>query len=351
MSQTGKREDGKPLQPYKFLDPHTLQDKTIFFGRGQEIEILLADIVVNRLVVLFARTGMGKTSLIQAGVWPRLVDLGYKPVYLPTGGNPTESAIEALTKEGLLPQSLAKESWATHLMRGRGQGRLQIVLFFDQFEMFFNQVRKREDRRQFISDIAAIYHSRGSGIHIVFSMREEYYHHMDDFRDQIPSIFNRGSSLRLRPLTPEQAEEAIVGPAKLFDLQVEPELVERLKRDLAEEEGIEPARLEIVCNTLWRESRRPQNDGVPLLDLYKELGHGIGNPADRIYNRRLEEDIDGNLEDRQLELFEKLLPMLRTTRDTKYPRDLGELEDSLERVLKVRVPVVQHGNGQKSIPE
>ena len=54
--------------PFKFLDYYDVDDEEIFFGRKRETEILFNDITTSRLVVLFAKTGTGKTSLINAGV-------------------------------------------------------------------------------------------------------------------------------------------------------------------------------------------------------------------------------------------------------------------------------------------
>src|SRR5215218_5120200 len=94
-----------PGSPYKYLDYYDLNDRDIFFGRESEILTLLADIVVGRLVVLFARTGTGKTSLINAGVRPRLEERDYKTFLVQVRQDPAESLRREL---GLLNSS--KES-------------------------------------------------------------------------------------------------------------------------------------------------------------------------------------------------------------------------------------------------
>jgi MoxR-like ATPase len=65
------------VSPYKYLDSYEIHDEPLFFGRDEETEILLADVVVGRLVLLSAKTGIGKTSLINAGVRPALHRRGY----------------------------------------------------------------------------------------------------------------------------------------------------------------------------------------------------------------------------------------------------------------------------------
>ena len=73
-----------------------------------------------------------------------------------------------------------------------------LVIFFDQFEEFFIRFSGAAgaDRvAAFVGDIAALYRDRNSGVHVVFSMREEYFVEMDTFRSEIPSIFHNDSNL------------------------------------------------------------------------------------------------------------------------------------------------------------
>ena len=89
---------GSPDAPFRFLDPYGIDDERYFFGRDRETQTLLADVLVSRLVVLFARTGTGKTSLINAGVRPRLDQLGYRTVFVRVFQDPTRSAREEMRK-------------------------------------------------------------------------------------------------------------------------------------------------------------------------------------------------------------------------------------------------------------
>src|SRR6185503_3922283 len=84
--------------PYKFLDYYEFNAKNPepFFGRQKETQILLSDILVSRLVVLFAQTGTGKTSLINAGVRPLLEKRDYKHVLIRVREDAAESATTEL---------------------------------------------------------------------------------------------------------------------------------------------------------------------------------------------------------------------------------------------------------------
>src|SRR5690348_13720001 len=121
--------------PYKFLDSYALSDRSRFFGRAPEINILVADIVTARLVVLFARTGTGKTSLINAGARPVLHDRGYETFYVRVEEDPIASARKTIGVE--YPAIRKSGVFADQLVDLARALERPSVLFFDQFEEFF----------------------------------------------------------------------------------------------------------------------------------------------------------------------------------------------------------------------
>ena len=67
----------KQRAPYRFLDSYDLLDASIYAGRDADISRLAGEVLANRLVVLQGPVGVGKTSLLQAGLTPRLMNSGY----------------------------------------------------------------------------------------------------------------------------------------------------------------------------------------------------------------------------------------------------------------------------------
>jgi AAA+ ATPase superfamily predicted ATPase len=308
--------------PYKFLAYYEDTDSAIFFGRERETEILLSDVISTRIVVLFARTGIGKTSLINAGVRPRLEELDYVTFYIRVEKDPEASLLRALQEAQAVPDDIQGQPLTAQLRQAVTRLGKPVVIFFDQFEEFFIYLVKPEDKekaRRFISQIAALYRDRESGVHTVFSMREEFFVEMDVFRDEIPSIFHNESSLRLRPLDAEQARRAIEQPAEKRGVLFDPVLTERLLVDLSDQDGIEPVRLQVICDSLW--NQRTGNSIT--LGSYERLGG-----AYRILDKRLEDGIR-SLSDANLHLLERLLPELCTSKGTKYTRGFDELVDRL----------------------
>jgi hypothetical protein len=227
-----------------------------------------------------------------------------------------------------------------------------LAVFFDQFEEFF-QIEKGgpKKRKQFITEVATLNRDKSSGVHIVFSMREDFLYEMDQFRDHIPTIFHNDSSLRLRGLRAVQAADAIKLPAASRGVTITDGLVERLIIDLSrnseleevdghaagDEVEIDPTHLQIVCDTLWRKRANDSawaahGSRAITLDDYLTLGQGMRhtNPARQILNQRLAEQFEKLSNENELDLLERLLPKLRTKRRTKFVREIPGLIQELK---------------------
>jgi hypothetical protein len=308
-------------RPYKFLDFYTEEDRNLFFGREREIDTLLSDIITSRLVLLFARTGTGKSSLINAGVRPRLHDDDYKTVVSRTGDDPAARARLALQKEQMFSGEWGG-SFAADMIGVVDEMQRPLVIFFDQFEEFFLTGVEREVQLSFIREVGKLYRNAHSGVHLVFSLREDYLAEMDLFRDEIPTIFEKESQLRLRPFTRDQAREAILGPTRVFSprFSYATALPDVIIDDLLTGDGVvHPAELQIVCDTLWQERKR----GEIQLWLYEKLGR-----ADGILEQRIVQDLERLSADSVL-LLERALPELRTEDGTKRARSVPELASTL----------------------
>jgi hypothetical protein len=324
--------------PYKFLNFYDLDDHVLFFGREKEIKILLADVVVRRFVVLFAKTGTGKTSLINAGVRPLLHERGYETFFIRVERDPIQSARAAISSRARQTTPVSGAELATELEELADELGKPIVLFFDQFEEFFLYTVKdnHDAARRFIANLAEIHYDDESQVHVVLSMREEFFVELDLFRDEIPDIFHEESNLRLRWFDEGQATDAIVRPALLRGVTVEPDLVTVLLSDLAHTgrtpaaatptPRIEPAQLQIVCDTLWANR---QGSRLTLEEYNSLATRREGSVAQQILERRLEKNFEQLESEEQLQLLERLLPLLRTDRNTKRIWDFASLRQEL----------------------
>ena len=312
--------------PYPFLSSFGEDDAARFFGREQEVNILVADIVTARLVVLFAKTGTGKTSLINAGVVPVLKQRGYETYYVRVQKDPVASARLAL--RGDHPTMFDDDgAFGEQLMDLSADIGRPIVVFFDQFEEFFLYVANDEPELAdaFVAAIGEIYDAEDSGVHVVFSMREEFFVELDLLRDRVPTIYHADSNLRLQHLRPDQVERAIVGPGEVAGVTITEDVVAAVVADLGRRPGgrdlplVEPAQLQIVCDGLW--SRR--DGGAITLADYRSLGSGAaqGTVAQAILARRVRRELESIERREDLELVAEILPLLRSDRgDEADPR-------------------------------
>jgi len=278
----GQRRDLTVLRggPYRFLDYFDTEDSDFFFGRDQEISELIDLIGQHRLTVLFGRSGIGKTSLIKAGVMARLLgrheehleDAGiWLPIYARCEDEPVANIREAAlqkAEEGNwdLGDAVNSDELVDLLLAIATASSQRIVVFLDQAEELFVKLGDavRDSSIQQLNQCLAAADER---IRLLLSIREDYLGELYELEDELPGIME--NLYRLHKLDKQQAEQAIVQPAENFGLHVERKLVDRLVEDLARE-GVEPVELQVVCDRLY-EQKSAGSDTITQRD-YEKLG-------------------------------------------------------------------------------
>lgn len=236
MSGTG--EEQRP--PYKLFDYYTFEDRDLFFGREEEVLRTVGEVLTTRLLVLFAPSGSGKSSLINAGVRPKLEERGFYTVTVRLDCLPDVAIKRRLRRD--LPQFFADLSDDTDLHASlaaayrpkQGAATPQpLVVFLDQFEEFFVVFADQPQiRRAFIEEIARIKFDNTLPVYVVLSLRDDYFVCLNEFREAIPSIFQNNANIQLRPLDDGSALRAVIEPASKVGLRYEDGLPERIIADL-----------------------------------------------------------------------------------------------------------------------
>lgn len=170
-------------QPYKGLQPYQEENKNMFFGRESEREILINKIVSEKLTLLFAATGVGKSSLLQAAVMPELKRPDRENLDVVNYRDWVSDPIVALKKANI--DALIKRGKADADFKIDDEN-LPLELFFrvcstlssdplvvilDQFEEFFLYRRYSDGFEAFIKELADALNDIRTPVAFVISMR------------------------------------------------------------------------------------------------------------------------------------------------------------------------------------
>ncbi len=210
---------GPEFQAYVGPQPFEEKDKAIFFGRDREVRDLLSIVIANRLVLVYAQSGAGKTSLIKAGLIPLLKEKRFEvlPVARVKGiplKNVTFDEISNIyvfitltswVKKGEYDvESLAKMKLADYLnarerMHDNHGMPLPRVIIFDQFEEIFSLYQDRwKDREGFFEQISDALEADPL-LRVVFVIREDFIAQLDPYEDLLPEgLWTRFHMERLR---------------------------------------------------------------------------------------------------------------------------------------------------------
>ncbi|MFY9553541.1 MAG: winged helix-turn-helix domain-containing protein [Blastocatellia bacterium] len=295
-SETGTREaiagdspGRKPgtARPYKFLDYYTERDASLFFGREEEVEGICSQILAHRSFILHGRSGVGKSSILRAGLMPRLKSQGHLVFVVRSFTDPVHQMVSALSRVcGVVASEDAGPS-LEHLIRRIEDGRY-VIFFLDQFEEFFSLLS--EDARRHFLSVARELAAADLPVRLVFALREDLLAEMSQLKSAIPEVFHH--EYRLKRLNRDQARLAITGPALTVGCSYEPELVAQLLSDIGDAGGVDPPQLQIVCDNLY--DSRDENSTISLV-AYQRLGGApqiLAGYLERVLRRFNAEDLN-----------------------------------------------------------
>ena len=253
------------LRPYKGLanfDDSEI-DARLFFGRDAERDALVANLLASRLTVLYGASGVGKSSLLRAGVAQLLRRQGTTVVVQSTWiEQPVDALIEAIRSAATPLGPTA--GLADTVAAAAGDG--DVVLLLDQLEEYFLY---HGSDGPLVDALHELLRRPGLRVSVLLSVRDDALAQLDALSGRLPETF--GNLLRLEPLGPRAAGEAIVEPLKTFadvtgeQVAAESSLVETLQAEVAG--GLAAPFLQLVLDRVWEEERRNGSDELQLATL------------------------------------------------------------------------------------
>jgi hypothetical protein len=277
--------------PYVGPRPFQREDAERFFGRDKEAQELASRLVVNPVMVLYAQSGAGKTSLINARLIPLLHQKGCEvlPVARVRGqaGRISGETIRnvyvfhtvlSLASESADVQRLAKLSLKDSLQQisratdEEGFHALSILIV-DQLEEVFTLYPERwQDRKDFFDQIGQALEADPQ-LRVLLALREDYLGELEPYGEFLPGKLR--TQFRLERLRSKAALEAVELPLQTqgsgwtFEQGVAENLVDNLLRIPIEvptgrmmirQEFVDPVQLQVVCQSVWAhcQSSRPE---------------------------------------------------------------------------------------------
>lgn len=332
--------------PYPGLRPYQPNEQTKFYGRDADTQALLAKIINQRLTLLFAATGVGKSSLLQAAILPQLsakeglnLDVVYYNDWIASPIKGIQQAVhQALAKRygniPVDPRNLCLETFFRIITPSTSQ---PLVIILDQFEEFFRYrlIHHAADFQPFIDQLAEVILAPELNISLVFSMREDFALELNAFKPHLPNpLFS--NYYRLEKLGIDAAKAAIIEPLIQAGYHYEPALLDELLKDLlsrdltrdasslakgTQADSVEPPYLQIVCSQLWELDK---HDPAKTLGLatYRKAGGAKGLLENYV------SEVLKSFSDREKQVTSKAFDHLISRRGTKMahtPEDLAEL--------------------------
>lgn len=248
----GSSQSTANVGAFRGLLPFQEADRDRFYGRDVDTASVFGMIAHEQFHfgVLFGESGSGKTSLLRAGVLPKLWEAGFLPVYCRSYKDPLAALLEECRRQSQVERS-ETESPADYLKRVSIELCAGIVVVCDQFEEFFVNFKTKRDREPFISFVAEHQDSAAGPVKFLFSMRSDFlYLVSSEFEGRVPEPLLSSRLYHLRNFDEDRAEEIIEKSARRAGLPFEPELVHQVAHDLSNAGTVLPSELQIVGERL-----------------------------------------------------------------------------------------------------
>ncbi len=350
-----------PESPYKGLAPYTEEDADFFFGRERERQLIAANLMASRLTLLFGSSGVGKTSVLLAGVARDLRTLAREN--LAERGSPEHVLVVFRSwrddpVEGIkwaVAEAVAELKGAANLVEPPDgttltgalehwseQADAEILIVLDQFEDYFLYYPDEDGEGTFAVEFPRAVNRIELRVGFLVSIREDALAKLDRFKGRIAQLFD--NYLRIDHLDETAARAAIELPIAEYNkraapdqqVEIEPELVEAVleqvrtgRLGIGEAPGttvdgarptVETPFLQLVLGRLWDEERA-NGSRVLREETLRRLGG-----AEQIVSSRLDEAMDA-LSAEEQKVAALVFRFLVTKSGTKIAHAAADLAD------------------------
>lgn len=318
----------------------TIAEEIAVSGRQHDVNRLVERVSRDdcKLTILHGQLGVGKSSLIQAGLIPTLEQKPIKArdvvvVLLRNYNNWVDKLGEKLGEQvqvGKNPPTTLTHSPAILLEQLRNNENFNFlsILIFDQFEEFFFSCPYPQAQQEFFKFLSSCLEI--PFIKIIISLREDYLHYLleweryGDLKPINDNVLSKDHRYELGNFSPKDTRNIIQGLTNRLHLSLEDELVNQLVQDLTGETGeVRPIELQVVGAQLHEEKIRT-------FEQYQLLGD---RPKETLVQNYLEGVVrDCGSENENAARL--VLYLLTGENDTRPSKTRDELETDLKALEK-----------------
>jgi len=296
--------------PFRGLEVFREEDREFFFGREAIVQRLMTRLRDARFLAVVGPSGVGKSSIVQAGLIPRLHGDSMVALFTPRmdpieelafallmGCRHDAAAVKTPVEEWVKRMNVSPD--ALHFIARealeplKSIGKKRWILVVDQLEELFTQTRSEEDRRKFIALLLKAVEKEEGPVAVIVTMRSDFLGKCAYYPDL--NVYVTDYLEQIGPMGREELKSALEEPAHAVGLQFEEGLVNRILEDAGGGAGelplVEHALLELFTD---------KKDGYLTMAAYIRIG-GIAGAL----TQRAEEEF-GKLADNEKEILRNM---------------------------------------------
>jgi len=315
--------------PFKFLDAYGKDDRDRFFGRDREIAQLFNAVHASNLVLIYGRSGTGKTSLVQCGLANKFDNTDWLPVTVRRrDGFERSLRAELLKHLKRAPDASADESLTSLVRELFLEHYRPVYLIFDQFEELYTigDEHERTAAYQAVKSLLA----PGLPCKLLIVIREEYIAELSALEEVVPQLFD--NRIRIETMNSRNLARVIVGTTRYGGITIEePEVTVRSIIDNVRDsrKGVALPNLQIYLDRLFQKANR--GGGRDSVTFDPGLVNRIGK-FEQVFSDFVTEQLnglEGRLNERKVAQPKGLPLEVLFTMVTKRALDVQEIQNRL----------------------
>ncbi len=287
-----------PKCPYRGLLYFDEEHADLFFGRESFTQELLKTVQRKPLVAVFGSSGSGKSSVVFAGLFPRLrKDSSWLILDMRPGDQPFDalsaSLIHSLEPNLTVSKQIEETTALTKVLREQDRSLSKVItqikerkptckrilVYIDQFEELYTHVADDKERNQFINTLLDASNDQNDHLTILLTLRADFLGKALTNRSLADALQN--ADLKLGPMNREELRQVTERPAEIQNIKFEPGLTDLILEQMEKDPEALPL-LEFALAELWEH----QENGTLTLKAYQEIGgikQALSRKADEIF--------------------------------------------------------------------